>query len=418
METHPQIGKSIQNQTTMIDEPLRGEAGAPEEGCVEYSNGKQGANTAERWRRDGAIDDIDTAALKRSLNFAISRMVSMVEKQTLKCHEVEKMKGDTAKIRKLLKHTIRQTKDAQAHVAQAQAAMGAVQAAIVALISNHPPLSQQQLFEGLQRVERMVVLAPFTPVRNGVSLIEGSDKLGTLENELNAPRSQVRRREQQCEQLNGDFASTKSKMERKWELHRGTSLKSKESETRQEECLQQVEHEEQRFRKTEALHSIALKESEVELAELKMQSLVISLQYERQCEVIEGLEKNCQDSSDKLKGVRAALKGEVMVLKKQLQTEVRCRAKVASQLRSTRMELQRTRVQLASGDAQKRELRRQLKHSNQLNRMRQRKEGKAISDLTPSHSYFDCEYDGANPQQLLRLLEAAHQDEGQLVSEY
>ena len=67
METHPQIGKSIQNQTTMIDEPLRGEAGAPEEGCVEYSNEKQGANTAERWRRDGAIDDIDTAALKRSM---------------------------------------------------------------------------------------------------------------------------------------------------------------------------------------------------------------------------------------------------------------------------------------------------------------------------------------------------------------
>jgi len=333
-----------------------------------------------------------------------------------KCAEVEQQAFTITKLRKALKHMVFETESNQEYVAHVEKIIGAVHDEAVALVRVGPPLSQRQLLEGLQkRIIPMTVLKEFrssNPTLTGGRNVD----LEGLEREVEVLRQEVRRKEQ-------ELMSSKTTM-------------TKEAESYREESKKQLEEEKQRTRKAEAelkkvktTQGVALKEREAEWAEIQRSTLEISLQYEKQCKHVETLQETCEEARLALAAARtkqsrdtvsvskklevstkesAALAKQLTVLKKQLKTEVRCRAEVAGQLRSTRIDMQGIQVKLASEETQNRELQRKLKQSTKLlNRLRnQRKADQEMLDgisLSTSNTTLNSEYDGLDPEQVLNV---------------
>lgn len=341
-----------------------------------------------------------------------------------KCREVEKLKGDIAKIRKALKRTIKQAEHSQKQVAHLEKIIDAVHYESTTLLAG-APAAQVQLLGVLRRIERATELERF----RASAETQTADKGSTLEKENETLRREIRKRDQRYYQLNADLASVRAKLERESEKCRAIFQRAKEAEMMREGFRRKLEMEKEKCRKADeeaasakTMTEAAQRDVKRELTELQRNSLNISLQYERQCEVLEKLQRSRDDAHlaaeaarnkqkretikasrqlERLKKESAGLLNELKKNKKELKTEVLCREKYGSQLRSTRTALQTVQLQLANEEIQKRELQRKLENAQQLlalMREQRRADQELLEGLAPSGG--DPEGDGVDPQQV------------------
>merc|ERR1712196_550777 len=115
-------GASITAQNSLSDNDTRENkhSGKVESGRYHNATLMQSTNSSQSSEWPIAVtslEKLDAPTLRQNLEFAIGRMESMTKLTTEKCCEVEKLKGDIAKMRKALKRTIKQAEHSQKQVA-------------------------------------------------------------------------------------------------------------------------------------------------------------------------------------------------------------------------------------------------------------------------------------------------------------
>jgi|MDSY01.2.fsa_nt_gb chromosome segregation ATPase len=172
------------------------------------------------------------------------------------------------------------------------------------------------------------------------------------------------------------------------------SIAAKESESLREDgrrkfeaCLERCRNAEAELKRAKTLNTLAARDSHKEMTELQKQTLIISLQYEKQCKAMERLRASNDDAQAAIQAARAVQARETSVVerdlerakseneqlmkqlntvKKQLKTEVRCRAEVSGQLKGAREDMQAMQRRLGSEEVKRTETERKLKQSVQV----------------------------------------------------
>jgi hypothetical protein len=172
------------------------------------------------------------------------------------------------------------------------------------------------------------------------------------------------------------------------------SEKLREDGRRQfENCLERCRTAEAELKRIKSLSTLAAKDIHSDMLELQKQTLIMSLQYEKQSKALERVKVANDDAQMAIQAARAVqgretsaverelgrVKSqnarwaeEITIQKRKLTTEVRCRAEVSGQLKVVREELQATQGLLRSEEAKRLEAERRLKQFAQvLQKLRQ-----------------------------------------------